>query len=65
MITSEERSDSDGADRDLTLRMADHEGAARSAGDAGRVLDGYAEAELQRRHERTESIIRKAHEQFT
>lgn len=64
MVTTTDRPDSDDAGRDRVLRSANDSVSSRSSGDAERVLDSYAKAELERRHERTESIIRKAREQF-
>lgn len=62
MIVQARRSDDDEVDRRDTL-MSHHREEDRGD-EAGRILDGYAEAELELRHERTESMIRKAREQF-
>ena len=45
-------------------RMDQNQEQASPVEDGEYVSDSYAAAELLRRHERTESMIRKAHEQF-
>lgn len=61
MITRIRRSEGDEPERDMqSMRSRDEE----QGDEVGRILDGYAKAELELRHERTESMIRKAREQF-
>lgn len=62
MITQIRQPEGNEPGQDQVVQLAQDDTAVQE--DKGQVLDAYAAAELTRRHERTESMIRKAHEQF-
>ena len=64
MITQIRDPESDDSDRSDVRGMTREADRSPRLDDGGPAPDPYATAELLRRHERTESMIRKAHEQF-
>lgn len=64
MTTSTEQGGRDQRQTGWVARRTETNGRVRDGDGVGRSEDAYAAAELDRRHERTEMMIRKAREQL-